>query len=157
MSDEALRARRRHEWRQLARPALQLQTIVDLAVLVAHAQANIGLAEVLHDVGREDVPRFVDVAKSRCDFTGRIYRHKRERGVAPDGRVLLAVAKQMRVSHRDRRQLRHPQAQLDPRFPTIECHLRMKRLEPGVADWIKTAVAVVPAPEFRVTGPDVTD
>src|SRR6059058_4624984 len=62
----------------------------------------------------------------------------------------------MRITQRDFRQLRHSQTEFDPCFAAIELHLRMLRLKEGIADWIETAIAVIPAPEFRVTGANVT-
>ena len=84
VGDEPLRARRGHERRQLSRAALQLEAVVDLVVLVAHPQADVGLAKVLHDLGRENVTRLIDIPEGWRDFPTRVHRQRSQVRIAPN-------------------------------------------------------------------------
>src|SRR5206468_9736615 len=142
--DETLRARRGDQRRQLQGASLELEAIVGLAMLVTHSQADIGLVEILHDLGRKNVAFFIDIAEGWRNFARGIHGQKRQGAVAPDRRILSAVSKDVRVMKRDLGKLRHAQAELDPGFAAIEFILVMGRRNPKSGVGEKTAIAIVP-------------
>src|ERR1700726_1547497 len=63
LRDESLRAGRRHDGWKLASTALELQCVIVVIVLKAHAQADVRVAKGLQGIDRENIARLINVAE----------------------------------------------------------------------------------------------
>src|SRR3954468_4262495 len=151
LGNETLRAGRRHERRQLSRASPQLQPVIYRAVLVAHSGAEVRVSDRVRDLERKDVAVLIEVAKGGSDLAAGIAGQTGQVRIAPDGRILPAVAKDMGVMKRNLRPLRDPQTELKPGLAAVEPIFRMSGWEPQTVSGEETAVAVIPSAKLGVT------
>src|SRR5215813_3678674 len=63
----------------------------------------------------------------------------------------------MIVTDRDLRPVCCAQSQFNPRVPSVNMHLGIRRIEEDIVMWKETAVAVVPTSKLRVARLDVAE